>query len=373
MSTTGNLGLYVHIPFCNKKCPYCHFYVVPKKTAHITLLDQALAREWELKKGQLQKKNIDTIYFGGGTPALCPESVALFLEKVHKGSHVSPTPEITIEANPEEITEGTLAFFKKIGINRISLGAQSFDENALLTIGRNHTPSKTLKAIDLCAHYFDNISIDLMFDLPNETTSSIQKSAEKLPSLPVSHISLYNLTIERQTLFYKKRDTLNLPSPQKSSHHLDYLISAITAAGFTRYEISAFCKQGKIARHNSKYWQNQEVMGFGPSATSYFGGRRFKNVANLLQYAKLLETNKSYTEYEEVLDLEASYRLSICLYLRLLRGMPLELLQSSPYFSKIENELSLLIQERLLIMDEGSLRLTPKGLLLHDSICEKLI
>lgn len=373
MSTTGNLGLYVHIPFCSKKCPYCHFYVIPDKKWHKDLFATSLFAEWELQKEKLQSYQVDTIYFGGGTPTLFPEIIPKFIESIAKDAHLHPDAEITCEANPENLTPEILSCLKKAGVNRLSIGVQSFDDKHLLTLGRDHSGKKAYDAIGTALSYIDNISVDIMYDTPNEKPSHLEKSILWLKQLPITHLSLYNLTIEKHTSFYKNRNKLHLPTQKQSEKHLRYLLQEIQRMGFYRYEISAFCKKGKFSRHNVKYWKNEDVLGFGPSACSYVKGRRWKNLANILKYHNKLSMKESIEEYSEILSPEKSYRLSFCLALRLIEGACRKKIESSPYYVDIEKEIQSLVKEELLSVTDHSIQLTAKGLWFHDWIAERLI
>ena len=371
MSTTGDLGLYFHIPFCKKKCPYCHFFVIPDKEEHKRAFFDSLKIEWQEKLSLLQGFSIDTIYFGGGTPSLCPKEIAAFLDTIRQEARVKEGAEITLEVNPETITEELINILTAAGINRLSIGVQSFDNSSLLTLGRAHSGEKSLDGIYLAAKKIKNISIDFMFDLPNESFSSLQKNIAMVKKIPITHLSLYNLTIEPHTVFYKKK--LTLPSQEKSLKHLNFLIASLEELGFFRYEISAFCKEGFHSKHNIKYWEGKNVLGFGPSATSYFLGRRFRNISHFLRYCKKLKNRESIEEYSETLSLEKRFREEICLQLRLRKGIPKKALLFSPYFPILEKEIASLIKEELLTEEKGHIKLSKKGSLFHDLIAERII
>ena len=205
MPKTGKLSVYFHIPFCTKKCPYCHFFVIPHKKTSEEQLIAGLKKEWQWRKPLLQGKEILTVYFGGGTPSLLePDTISELLEMVGG----NPT-EITLEVNPETVSYERMAAYKKAGVNRISIGVQSLDDSELITLGRNHGVSKASDAIKITKDAgFDNITIDLMFELPNQTLASWEKTLSKATQLPITHLSLYNLTFEPHTSFYKKQKEL---------------------------------------------------------------------------------------------------------------------------------------------------------------------
>lgn len=327
----------------------------------------SLKKEWDKKLPLISSRKVDTIYFGGGTPTLSPEIITTFLSWATKDLQLSSNIEITVEANPETITDKILFALQNAGVNRMSIGVQSFHENALQILGRNHDSEKALFAVELASKYIKNLSIDLMFDLPFETSDSLQASLSPLSSLPISHISLYNLTIDPHTSFYKKRENLPQPTAERSIKHMEYIFSQLQKSGFRRYEISAFCKNNMLSRHNCKYWKDEEVMGFGPSATSYFQKKRSKSFPNIMRYATKLENNHSFYEYEEILPEDKAKRLKHCLGLRLMEGILL------PPNDPIWNEFSFLMDKGLIEKKGNRAQLTARGVYFHDLVCEEII
>jgi oxygen-independent coproporphyrinogen III oxidase len=369
----ANVSLYFHIPFCKKKCPYCHFYVIPEKGAHKELLASSLSIEWERQLPLLRDKRIVSIYFGGGTPTLfAPSGIAGLLSLIkNSGLHISPDCEITIEANPENSKQGLFEELAAIGINRLSLGVQSLDDRSLAILERGHG-AKQAKAAILEAHSsgIQNISIDLMYDLPDQTEASWKYSLDQIPSLPITHLSLYNLTIEPHTSFYKRRKNLTLPVPATSLKLLNSAISALDNAGFKRYEISAFAKDGKESRHNIGYWTARPFLGFGPSAFSYWEGERFRNIANLQRYARALKHGESPIDFRERLPDPAAIKELLAVRLRLLCGVHLS---DFPLASETKSALEKWTKEGCLSFDGSRIRLTERGMLFYDSIAVDLI
>lgn len=378
MPTTGEISLYVHIPFCTKKCPYCHFYVIPNRSFHRELYLQSLQQEWRLRLPLLKGKTLASLYFGGGTPSLFPEVVEHLFSWLDEASlSRTETFECTFEVNPEDVTEELIERVKKRGVNRISMGVQSFSEPSLHLIGRSHGAEKALQAVDLIKKAgIENLSIDLMYDLPKQTVEDFRSSLEKIPHLPVTHLSLYNLQIEPHTVFHKRRKELEpqLPSQEESTAMLEEAVQFLTSHGFQRYEISAFAKENLFSRHNMGYWTGRPFLGFGPSACSYWEGRRFRNTSHLLRYAKALEEGKDPADFSECLDVENRQKELFCVGLRLLDGISLFPFQEKygPLSASLQKSLQTLTNEGFLFEREGKIALSEKGLLFHDTVAEKV-
>lgn len=366
------ISLYFHIPFCTKKCPYCHFYVIPDRKPQRELLYQSLEIEWNQLKGQLTEKRVVSIYFGGGTPTLFgPEAIRGIIEMVKREALLAPNCEITLEANPESLTLERASSFREGGINRFSIGVQTLVDTSLISLGRTHTASKAIDAILIAkASGVENISIDLMLELPNQTLAELEQTLSLLPSLPITHLSLYNLTIEPHTSFYKRRNTLLLPSEEESLSLLEKAIEKIEESGLKRYEISAFAKPGFASKHNTGYWMGRTFYGLGPSAFSYVSGRRFRNVPNINRYASALREGKSPIDFEETLSLDHSAIELFAVRLRMLEGanlsdfsLPKETLQT---LERLEGE-------GLVKATQGRVHLSGKGLLFYDTVASELM
>ena len=352
-------SLYFHVPFCTRKCGYCPFYVIPDQERFQTLYMRALKKEWELRLPVLPREGeLVSIYFGGGTPSLLgPGRIETILSWINPSEQV----EVTLEANPEA---NVFAF---PGINRMSLGVQSFDDRLLTTLTRTHHSGKAEEAVyAILKSGIKNISIDLMYDLPGQTLESWEKTVERAAALPITHLSLYNLTIEPHTSFYKNRRKLlaQTPSSEISLQMLQMASQKLASAGLKRYEISAFSKQGFHSRHNTGYWEGRSFLGFGPSAFSYWEGARFQNCANLNRYAKILKENRLPVDFYEKLPPTEALKEKLAIRLRLLEGVeawPREL-------KKIYTELC---AERFL--DPYNLSLSERGILFHDSVAEIIV
>jgi oxygen-independent coproporphyrinogen-3 oxidase len=338
---------------------------------------EALFLEWEQQLPKLQGMEIASIYFGGGTPSLLgPKAIGTILGWVQSSLRLSPQCEITLEANPEE--GASLSTFQSSGINRMSLGVQALDDSILHTLGRNHSEkdiSKTLQAIYLSG--IQNLSIDLMYEVPNQTLMSWKQTLKKVQNLPISHVSLYNLTFEPQTIFFKKKAELAplLPSPEECLEFLSLIVPALQEMGLKRYEISAFAKDGFASCHNLGYWTARPFLGFGPSAFSYWEGKRFRNIPHLTRYAESLEKGESPVDFEEKLPFPQNLLELLAVELRLVRGVCLKDFQAKHgnLPEKTEKDLSCLIEKGWLHKKNDHINLTEKGLLFYDSVASEII
>lgn len=293
------------------------------------------------------------------------------LEKIFSsGLTISPTCEITIEANPED---GSLALFEQLTclkINRLSLGVQSLDDRSLQTLERIHSAQKAETTILQAEKAgFKNISIDLMYDLPDQTEASWIYSLSKLKSLPIQHLSLYNLTIEPHTSFYKRRETLSFPTEETSLRLLQRAVLSIESIGLKRYEISAFAKEGCQSQHNLGYWTGRPFLGFGPSAFSFWEEERFRNCANLQRYTRALKEGNSPQDFREKLPFPENIKEHIAVQLRLLEGIPFK----ESYPPEVHASIQKLLEQNFLIKKDSRIFLSEKGLLFHDTVASQII
>ncbi len=373
------VSLYFHIPFCTKKCHYCHFYVLPDKTPLKDQFMAGLEKEWQFQLPFLQGKKIASIYFGGGTPYLLgAPALGTILQWVKSSlTFAAEEIEITLEANPENVDLESMCAYREAGINRISIGVQSLDNNLLHSLGRLHNASKSLTAIEIAKEAgIDNISIDLMYDLPKQTLQTWKESLKQIKDLPITHLSLYNLTIEPHTVFFKYRESLapQIPDEETSLEMYRLAVEELQNIGLQQYEISAFCKEGKYAKHNTGYWTGREFIGFGPSAFSYWEGRRFRNIANLSKYVTKLQNGLSPIDFDEKLDPDAQQRELLTIGLRIIDGIDISQLEKKRKLDKetlitVEN----LINDNYLQVEGKHLKLTPKGILFYDTVAAELI
>ena len=375
MQTTGDLSLYFHIPFCLKKCPYCHFY---SKRFNQTLKNKfliSLEKEIFLKRSLFVNRNIVSIYLGGGTPSLLNKKD---LERIFIALDIDINNiEITIEANPIDISIDKLKELKQTYFNRISIGCVSFDDVLLKVLNRSHNSLQAKEAVFLANRFFENISLDLLYDIPHQDKNSFLKDLQTIKDLPITHLSLYNLTFEENTPFFKKKETFkqSLPSEKVSLSLLNLAIEELNKMKLNRYEISAFSKAGYESIHNTGYWKGREFLGFGPSAFSYFNKKRFRNVCNVETYYQNLSDNKEIIDYEEMLPYPDNIKELLAVNLRLVKGVNLkEFVNRCGEIDKSTKEaLKQLKEDELIECDIDSIRLTEKGLLFYDTVAERII
>ncbi len=344
-------GLYIHIPFCRKKCLYCDFYSVPLQAGSAEQYAAAVIRNLQSYGGCF-----DTVYFGGGTPILLAEQIPDILA----AAEISPQAEITVECNPCEMSEQALLTLRNAGVNRISVGVQSFCDNELIALGRRHDSEAAIEAIQLAARMgFDNISADLMLGIPQQNKASLNGTLEIMSMLPVTHISAYMLKIEPSTPF--GRSTPNLPDEDEAADMYLQTVRFLERQGLAQYEISNFARQGCESRHNLKYWRAEEYLGIGPAAHSFIGGRRFAVPRDLRGFLRSQRQQEQLTE-ENPDPVEEQLMLG----LRLAEGV------SEQLWKPLEAALSR-VPESYYSIEGGRLRLTAEGFLLSNEIIALLL
>ncbi|MBQ4119503.1 MAG: radical SAM family heme chaperone HemW [Clostridia bacterium] len=352
-----NIGLYIHIPFCQKKCAYCDFYSAIITDSLIDSYVSALKRDIKQWGGYINRP-IDTIYFGGGTPSLLGKRLIPLLECIKNNFKVCSDAEITLEVNPQKDIENVLKSAKQAGVNRLSIGAQSGIDSELLTLGRTHTKSDTKNAVALARNLgFSNISLDLMIGLPHSTTDTLKQNLDFLLGLNPEHISAYILKIEPKTLFFKERETLNLPDEDAVCDQYLYMCDYLENSGFSHYEISNFSKEKKESRHNLKYWKCEEYLGLGPSAHSFLDGKRFyfeRDLKGYINGAIPTPDGDGGNDNEKLM-----------LGLRLKDGVD--------YIALPKNKADLFIKNGLATKTDGRFHLTNKGFLISNAIIGELI
>lgn len=376
MKTNSSISLYIHVPFCTKKCPYCHFFVLPDSVENQNLFLETLKQEYLQKAHLLEYHEIVSIYFGGGTPSLLrPEAIEDILSWIPKRSAKC---EITLEVNPEKLSLEKIKAFADAGINRVSIGVQSFDDELLQILGRTHDSASAKEAIHTTLEAgISNISIDLMYELPHQTLQKWQHSVEEAIKLPITHLSLYNLTFETGTSFFAKQKSLSkhLPSEEEAHAMLEYATTSFPKAGLERYEISAFTRNGLISTHNTGYWTARPFIGLGPSAFSYFEGRRFRNIAHLKKWREKVLSFTPPEDFSEHLDLIARQKELLAVELRLISGVDLSLFtqKNGPLSEELENSIAECISNKYLHKSNNQISLSKKGLLFYDTVASHLI
>lgn len=364
------LAIYVHIPFCKQKCKYCDFTSFSGCEDKVRIYVNSLLREIEWYSKKTKEYIVTSVYFGGGTPSFID---ANFIEEIFcsikNNYNLDSMVESTIEANPETVDIEKLRKYCKIGFNRISFGVQSFSDKLLKEIGRIHTVSDAINGFFMAREAgFNNISLDLMFGLPNQTVEDVDNTLNEFIKLNPEHISTYSLKVEANTIFGKmQRDgKLVLPSDD-DERNMYYLIKdKLKQAGYEHYEISNFGKSGFTSRHNTAYWIRQDYLGFGLGASSCFNEVRFKNTDNLDKYMESFEKN---IEETEVLSQDVINSERIILGLRMLEGISREYIVSE----KWNNSVNKLIKYGLLEENEKRIKLTDRGLDLANQVFVEFI
>ena len=402
-------GIYIHIPFCKQACFYCDFHFSTSLKKKDELI-KSLVLELELRKTELQNQTIKTIYFGGGTPSLLSiDELRLLIDSIYKNYKVSENPEITLEANPDDLvcvralskskdilfedskrslTRTVFEDYRAIGINRLSIGVQSFFEDDLKSMNRAHNAEEAKNCLSVATRYFDNITIDLIYGIPNMSLEKWNDNLETAFHFGVNHISSYALTVEPKTAldtFIKKGDFPPIDE-NLALQHFNHLIEKTNAQGFLHYEISNFGKPNYFSKHNTSYWQGKSYLGIGPSAHSYYNNKRSWNVSNNSKYIHAIQNNSLPNTIEE-LSVKDQYNEYIMTGLRTIWGVSLEKIKTDFGKEFLEHLLSssekFINQKLLVIIDKKNtssqisghdsiLKSTEKGKFLVDGIASEL-
>ena len=317
------LGVYIHIPFCASKCSYCDFYSLPNQDELMDRYQKALIRHIEESAPQMAPYYIDTVYFGGGTPSFYgARRLCELFETLKTNARVLKSAEVTVEMNPDSVTKEDLHLLHEAGVNRISLGVQSANDDILRLIGRRHNYRQVIEAVKLIrAEGFDNLSVDLIYGLPTQSRSDWADTLSNALALLPEHLSCYGLKVEEGTPICKYQDSPLLPNDDDQADMYLYMTDVMERYGYQQYEISNFARPGRQSRHNLKYWQLDEYMGFGPAAHSYVGGVRYSYVRDLKKYLDGVENGGSVVdEYEKIGKAESAAEY-IMLGMRTTRGI----------------------------------------------------
>ena len=370
-------GIYLHIPFCKRRCIYCDFFSTTQSEKKDTYVD-ALCKELILRKEYLGNEKIETIYFGGGTPSqLHKEDFEKIFDVIFKIYDVVPNAEITVEANPDDLTEEYLNDLHSLPFNRLSMGIQTFNDHTLQLLHRRHTASQAIEAFNRCRKAgFNNISIDLIYGLPGETLEGWDKDLAQALTLHPEHISAYHLIYEEGTALWNLREQHRVEEVDEdlSVDFFSRLIHTLKDAGYVHYEISNFCLPNYHSRHNSSYWLGKKYLGCGPSAHSFNLKTRQWNIASLDKYIQGIQQEKKVSELEE-LDLYTRYNERIITNIRTCWGMSLEQLKAD-FGSKLYNYCMRMARPHLeqgtLEIKNGVLKLTEEGIFTSDGIMSDL-
>lgn len=369
-------GIYIHIPFCKQACHYCdfHFSTSLKKKDEMVL---ALAKEIVLRKNEFKDEIVETIYFGGGTPSILEiVDLRFLIDAVYKSYNVVENPEITVEANPDDLTEERLIELSKNKVSRLSIGVQSFFEDDLRLMNRAHNSEEAKKCLEIATKYFDNISVDLIYGIPEMSNEKWLQNIEKALSFRVPHISSYALTVEPKTALHTfiQKGIISQPDDDVAQEHFHLLVDKLTANGFIHYELSNFGKENYFSKNNSSYWLGKKYIGIGPSAHSYNGISRSWNVSNNTLYLKSLAENQLPSETETLTQTDR-YNEYIMTGLRTIWGISLERIEQEfgkTYLDYLSQQAEKYIEDHLLFVDENILRTTKSGKFLSDGIASDL-
>ena len=362
-----SLGLYIHIPFCKAKCIYCDFYSLPRAEGQMDAYVSALTAQLAAWRERAADCTVDTVYFGGGTPSyLGPDRLRRLLDAVFQSYRVAPGAEITLEANPDSAQDiSALRQLHDAGFDRLSLGMQSADDAELRRIGRVHTHAQTVRAVENArAAGFDNLSLDLIYGLPGQTMTRWQANLDAALALAPEHLSCYGLKVEEGTPLFARRGQLRLPDDDAQAEMYLYAVDFLAQQGYEQYEISNFCRSGREARHNSRYWALEEYLGFGPGAHSDFGGERFALARDLDAY---LADKTVYSE-KSVPSPREREEERVMLALRTVRGIAADTLPKAA-----QEVLRRCEAHGLARRSEGFYALTPRGFLVSNPIIVEIL
>jgi oxygen-independent coproporphyrinogen-3 oxidase len=371
-------GIYIHIPFCKKLCFYCDFYhiITPEDNS---VFIEALIKEAALKRDYLGSESITTIYLGGGTPSVFSISdLGTILNQINKQFRVDKNFELTIEVNPDDISPVYLKGLRKLGINRISLGIQSWRDSDLKMLNRRHDSARASTALkDIFNAGFENVTIDLIYGIPGMSSREWASNLDLSFSYDIKHLSAYHLTIEKGTVFGKmlRKGQIAEIDEEESALLFNILIEKAEAAGFIHYEISNFGKPGYFSGHNSNYWKQVNYLGLGPSAHSFNGYSRQWNINNVKGYIKAVTSGKSYYEREE-LDTKARFNEYIMTSLRTMWGIDLEYIEKTFEKEGYDYVVNLSAKFRdygLMKQDKKNLVLTNQGKMISDNIISEFM
>ncbi|WP_100845002.1 radical SAM family heme chaperone HemW [Flavobacterium sp. 5] len=369
-------GIYIHIPFCKQACHYCdfHFSTSMKKKEEMVL---AIAKELQMRKKEFQDEIIETIYFGGGTPSvLTTEQIQFLISEVYKNYNVSENPEITIEANPDDLSKNRIIELSQSPINRLSIGIQSFFEDDLKMMNRAHNSAEAKNCLEFATQHFDNISLDLIYGIPGMSNEKWKQNIETALSFGIPHISSYALTVEPKTALNKLIQTGKIakPNDELAQEHFAILVETLEANAFIHYELSNFGKENYFSKNNSAYWLGKKYIGIGPSAHSYDGISRSWNVSNNSLYLKSIQEDKLPNEIE-ILSITDRYNEYIMTGLRTIWGVSLQRVETEfgmDYLNYLHKQTQKFINDGLLSIDNNILKPTPKGKFLTDGIASDL-
>jgi oxygen-independent coproporphyrinogen-3 oxidase len=368
-------GVYIHIPFCKQACTYCDFHFSTTFSVYRDELINCLIKEIQERKDYLNDQLVETIYFGGGTPSLLTgDEVERLLKAVYKNFNCSKQPEITLEANPDDISSEQLTTWKAAGINRLSIGIQSFDDVDLKWMNRAHNALESEKSVKMALEYGFLVTIDLIYGLPNVSNDQWLNNLEKATALQPHHISAYCLTVEENTVLDKwiKKGQISSVESERQAEQFDLLVEFLEEKGFEQYEISNFARDDNYAQHNSNYWRGKWYIGIGPSAHSFNGVSRAWNVSNNQRYIQAIQMDGEFNE-QEILTEKDRFNELLMTGLRTKWGIDLEELSGIVELEESFYEyLQKGIEKGEITQNKNQIILTKQGRLLADKIASDL-
>lgn len=376
------IGIYVHIPFCKRKCNYCDFYSVKWDEETENKYIKSIINEINSYKGL--NYSADTIFFGGGTPTIIsPDNLMLIINEIKNTFEVDENSEISMEANPNTLTAENLTKYKEIGINRLSIGVQSLNDDVLRKIGRLHNSKEALNAIDSAIFSgFENINADVMFNIPGQTVEDIEQTIREIISHNVKHISFYSLKLEEGTPMYIMEENNKIVMPDEDDEREMYYAgrNIMKNNELLQYEISNFANEGYKCRHNLKYWNQEEYIGFGPSAHSFLNRKRFSNISDLKMYCYGALNNNFNRQIHELLDDEGLIFEYIMLRLRLNEGLSIKIFKDKfniDFIIRYKEQLDYLTENKLIECinqnDNTIIKLTEKGMDISNFVFGKFL
>ncbi|WP_348743791.1 radical SAM family heme chaperone HemW [Tenacibaculum sp. 190524A05c] len=369
-------GIYIHIPFCKQACYYCDFHFSTSLKRKDDMME-ALISELELRKDEFSNEEVATIYFGGGTPSvLSSEEIKLLIDNVDQNYKVIQDPEITLEANPDDLSEEKIIELSNSPVNRLSIGIQSFFERDLKLMNRAHNAEEAKKCLSVATRYFDNISVDLIYGIPNTTNDEWRENIETALSFGVPHISSYALTVEPKTALqsFIEKGIIDDVNDELAQEQFLILVDELDKAGFIHYELSNFGKEHFFSKNNSAYWQGKKYLGIGPSAHSFNGKERSWNIANNAIYIKKIKEKELPCEIEE-LSVTDRYNEYVMTGLRTVWGVDFKRIEQefgNQYLQYLKMQAEKFILQDLLYIENDTLKTTRKGKFLTDGIASDL-
>ena len=376
---TADLGIYLHVPFCKKRCHFCAFYLVLHDKQRVESFLQAIEREISLYASQpgMRERTVSTVYIGGGTPTvLSPGQLAAIFSRIRSGFSLSQQCEITVEATPDSLTDQYADFLQQAGVTRVSIGVQSFDQQERTMLGLSGTVAEAISGVQIAKQAgFTNINLDLIYGIPTQTVQSWEMTLTQALELDPSHLSLYALSLEKGTRFYTefRRGLFEVMDPDYEACFLQQAETQLEPLQFSRYELSNWGKPGYACQHNLRYWKGLEYLGLGPSAQSYVSESRYGNVSSIEHYSKRLGAGQLPIANREILSRAQQDKERIVFGLRLLEGVPIDWIQQASQDEVWATSFDAMVKEDYLFQTDTGVQLTQKGRRFADTVGMRLL